>query len=144
MRKTSTFCLALLILAACHRGPDQTQTGGTPAPSPQSRNEGDEGPPMMDRELVHNIPVHLTPTENDGLKKAIDGTPVNQGTQVSHIHADVQDGHLVFVPEQAQDPAHVTKDAPRITIGSRNPRTVAVVATPAAQQLLNQRASPSQ
>ena len=95
---------------------------------------------MMERKGTI-VPILLTPVENDGLKKAIASTAVAKDSAISHIHADVQDGRLVFVPEPLQDPSHVTEDAARITVGGHNPRTVAVVATPAAKQLLEQRTS---
>ena len=136
MRVISTFCLALLVLAGCHSASNQSKEG---APL----NEGEEGPPTMDYRAATHTPLHLTPTEHDGLTKAVQNTPF-KGTGGAHIHADVQNGNLVFIPEPAQDASHVAPDAPRITLGGRNPRTVAVVATPAAQQLLQQRASPSQ
>ena len=140
MQRISTFCLVLLILVACHHpNPDPGDRSST------SRLEGPpegapEGPPMMEKGTAH-VPVHLTPGETAGLSQAVNQTPVANDAQSAHIHADVRDGQLVFVPEPSQDPSHVTPDATRITVGGRNPKTVLVVATPAAKQLLDQRAS---
>jgi len=139
MRKISIFSLTILLLTACHPA---GQDPGKPAPQPrtQAQIDNDELQPMMEKKGVI-VPVLLTPVENDGLKKAIASTAVARDSAISHIHADVQDGKLVFVPESSQVPSHVTEDAPRITVGGGNPRTVAVVATPAAKQLLEQRTS---
>lgn len=141
MQRISPICLVLLLLAACHSsGSDPAKV--IPQPSEAQVNR-EEGPPMMEKK-GSSVPVLLTAGEKSDFRKAVESTVVAKDSAVSHIHADVQDGRLVFTPEPSQDPSHVTEDAPHIRLGGPNPRTVVVVATPAARQLLDQKASQSQ
>ena len=141
MQRISPICLVLLLLAACHSsGSDPARVNQQPPTEAQVNRE--EGPPMMERKGT-SVPVLLTAGEKSDFRKAVESTVVPKDSAVPHIHADVQDGHLVFTPEPSQDPSHVTEDAPRIRVGGPNPRTIAVVATPAARQMLEQKAAQS-
>jgi hypothetical protein len=105
-----------------------------------------EGPPeMRDARIdpAKGTPLSLTPSENTGLKQSLKETPLAGPAGSAHIHVDAVNGQLVFSSDKVQDATHVTSDDPVIFIGTPNTSKASVpvrlVATPAAQKLLQQR-----
>jgi len=165
MRRISTICFVLLVIAGCGGGvgdrtnvpasqdiqpSSQPKTPQPPVAGPVACVEPCEGPALMMKKINGQgwVNLNFTPKESEGLKQALKSTPVTGAGDTMHVHADAQDGQLAFTTEKVQDPTHLTGKEPEITIGMPNsPHSsipVKLVATPAAIKLLEQKtASPA-
>jgi hypothetical protein len=159
MSQTKVAYLLLLVLAGCSSGGPGSGTASNVSPTPapagtpvstnpasDAGNEGPamEGPAMMMYRKVNGTnwgPLHLKPSESAGLRQAIANTP--SGAKSPHLHADVENGQLAFRAEQTQNPSHLTGNEPSVVIGQPGSKhasaPVAIVATPDAQRLLEER-----
>ena len=91
-------------------------------------------------------PVNLSPEEERSMKDALSKTKVADRVENTHVHADVNNGRVVFSADNSNDQTgrqHVSGDEPEVSLGRNGPATssipVKVVATPEAARLLQEK-----
>ena len=149
MRPSDFVLPLLLIMTACHGSqPDSGMAtiGGTPCIGSQPCS----GRVFMAKPRSKGPwqPVELSPEEERSMKDALSKTKVANPVENTHVHADVNNGRVVFSADNARDigKQHVTGDEPQVSLGRDGPATssipVRVVATPEAARLLQQKLRP--
>jgi len=122
-----------------------TSCSGPPQPKPSTGDVAADGSSqhvafMKHRSNSLNSKINLSGQEYSSLANAI-GTTESAG--VSHIHADAANGRLVFSSDttSSQSASHLSGNEPEISLSERGP-AIKIVATPAANTLLEKRAKP--
>ncbi len=146
MRPSNFVLLLLLVLTACGGSPQPgvATVGGTPCLGP---------PPCSGRVFMAKPrskdawqPVELAPEEERSMKDALSRTRVADPVENTHVHADVNNGRVVFSADNSNDRTHLTGDEPVVSLGRDGPATssipVKVVATPEAARLLQGKLRP--
>lgn len=116
-----------------------------PQPNPSTGDVAADGSNQHVAFIKHpanspNSRINLSGQEHSSLVNAI-GTAESAG--VFHIHADAANGRLVFSSDttSSQSASHLSGNEPEISLSERGP-AVKIVATPAANTLLEKRATP--
>jgi hypothetical protein len=150
MRPSDIALSIALVLTSCNRnqpgpGPAVATVGGSLCTTPVCAGRVFMAKPQSKGAWQ---PVSLSPEEDRSMRDALSKTKVADPVDQTHVHADVNNGRLVFSSDNAQDigKQHVTGDEPQVSLGRDGPATssipVKVVATPEAARLLQQKLRP--